>query len=476
MNATNRSRHKLSALVLKALGVFGSIEMLKMLCAVIRTKLVALWIGATGVGVISLYNSTLDMIKSVALLNLRQSSVPAIAGASDEEQQGHICRYVDLLGLIIGIVSTIIVIVLSPLLSFLTFDSYDYAWGFCLLAPTMLATSVGDAKSAIMQGLGRLRTLALSSFYAVVASTAVAIPLFYFFRMAAIVPVLIVFPVFTTLFLMFSPGSKIKRPSYNAVLFKQTVKSLVSLGSFLTVGVSMGFVADYILRVYLNWESGTETVGLFQAGFTIVKSYVGLFFTAITMEFFPRLSSTIHRRKYTSMVVGHEITLSLLMLMPVVVVFIGLNDVLVRLLYSSSFLAVVPYVSIAIIGTLFRAVSWCFSYVIIAKGDGKVYLLTEGVSAVSLLVFSYIGWRCGGFIGLGWAYVAQFVMFTAATWLVCHYRYGLRMPRRMWSVAAAALIISFCGLFLRVAVGWWAALLVLIPAGVMLYIFWRRTG
>lgn len=441
-------RKSLTAKFMKALGVFGSLEVLKVLCAVVRTKLVALWIGTAGVGIISLYNATLDMIKSVALLNLRQTSVPAIAGA-EESERVHICRYVDLLGLIIGIISTIIVIVLSPFLSLVTFDSYDYSWGFALLAPTMLAAGIGDARGAILQGLGRLRTLALASLYSVLASTAVAIPLFYFFRMAAIVPVLIVFPVFTALFLFFVPGSGVKFPPHDKALFRATVRSLVRIGSYLTVGIAVGFIADYVLRVYLSRHGGVDTVGLFQSGYTIVKSYVGIFFTAITMEFFPRLSATIKRRKYTSVIVAHEISVALWVLMPVVVLFILFNDIIVKLLYTSAFLDVVPYISVAIIGTLLRAVSWCFSYVIVAKGDGKVYIFTESISAVSLLVFSYIGWTYGGFAGLGCAYVAQFVMFTIATWAVCRYRYGLRMPASVWRLTAFTLAVSGAALALR---------------------------
>lgn len=448
---------------MKALGVFGSLEALRMLCSVVRTKLVALWIGSAGVGVISLYNSTLDMLKCMTLFNIRQGSVPKIAGAADGSEREHLCRYVDLFGLIVGVCATILVLVLSPLLSWLTFDSYDYSWGFALLAPTMLFTSVGDSRSAILQGLGKLRALAKASLFAVLSSTAVAIPLFYFFRMAAIVPVLIVFPAFTALFVLMMPEGRVKRQPHDTALFRATIKSLVSLGSYLAIGITMGYTADYVLRVYINWTGGVDSVGCFQAGYTIIKSYVGIFFTAITMEFFPRLSATINRRDYTSVIVGHEIAMSLWLLMPLVVVFIGFADIIVRILYSSSFLEVVPYIMVAITGTMFRAVSWCFSYVIVAKGDGRVYLLTEGTSAVSLLLFSYFGWRFGGYAGLGIAYVGQFAAFTAATWAVCRMRYGLRISSGVWALAAFAVAASFAALALRIYVGWWAALLVLVP-------------
>lgn len=444
------NKQGLSAKVIKALGLFGSLEMLKMLCAVIRTKLVAIWIGTVGVGVITLYSSTMEMIKSIAMLNLRQSGVPAIVSAKDNpEKQAHVIGSLDLICLIIGIISTLLLIIFSPLLSKLTFGSYDYAWGFALLAPTMLASTVSDARQAVLQGLGRLRELALASLYAVVAATVVALPLFYFFRMAAIVPVLIIFPVFTAFFLYLPLAKTIKRPSHNSALFRHTVRALIKLGSFLTLGIAIGLVADYALRAWLARVGGVDAVGVFQAGYTIVKNYVGLFFTAITMEFFPRLSATINHRRYTSLIVAHEINLSVRLLIPVIVIFIFCNDWIVRLLYSSSFFEAIPYITIAIIATSLRAASWCFSYVIVAKGDGSLYLVTEGISAISLLVFSYLGWTYGGYAGLGWAFLGQYVLFTAATWIACRVKYGLRMPPSVGISILAALVIGLIALYVR---------------------------
>ena len=464
-----------TASVFRALGIFGSLEVMKMLCAVVRTKLVALWIGTAGVGIISLYNSTLDMVKSVALLNMRQSCVPSIAAAAQNpEEQARICHHVDVLGVAVGALTTILFAAFAPLLSLATFGSYSYSWGFALLAPTMFLSSVADARQAVLQGCRRLDVLARATLWAVLAATLLALPLFYFFRIAAIVPVLIIFPVFTAFFLYIVPSHSGQRKlPFDRRLFFATAKSLIRLGSYLTLGVAMGFLADYLLRIYLERVGGIPVVGLFQSGATIIKSYVGLFFTAITMEFFPRLSATISHKRATSLIVAHEIGIALWLLMPVIVIFISFDELVVRLLYSSSFLDIVPYLSIAIIATVLRAVSWCFSYVIVAKGDGRIYLLTEAISAISLLVFSYIGWKNAGFAGLGWAYVGEYLAFTAAVWLVCRLRYGLRIPSGIAALILFATAIGFAALWFKLTFGIWTPLL-LIPIILIVWIVVRR--
>lgn len=84
MAQTVKSTSSATSKVLKALGVFGSVQVVTILCSVIRTKLVALWIGPAGVGLITLYNSTVDLISNTTQLNLRQSAVRDISTEADK--------------------------------------------------------------------------------------------------------------------------------------------------------------------------------------------------------------------------------------------------------------------------------------------------------------------------------------------------------------------------------------------------------
>lgn len=428
----------LTGRVLKALSIFGSIEAVNMLCAVIRTKLVALWIGTAGVGIMSLYSSTIEMIRMFSQLNIRQSAVREIASA-DADDRPELADITLRISFWIGLAGAVLVAAFSPVLSLVTFGNYDYAWGYAILSLIVLFSSVSDARKAVIQGLGRLSVLARISLWSVLISTGLAIPLFYFFRMQAIVPVMVIFAA-TTLGCSLIP--KISRPQAkpSPQRIRIVANAYVRLGLYLSLALAVGFFAEYLLRVFINATSDVATVGQFQAGFTIINSYVGVIFTAISMEFYPRLSATIRRDKVTSTIVAHEVCLMQWVLMPVIIVFITVSSLIIRILYTEAFLDVLPYINVAIIATGMRATSWCFSYVIIARAEGPAYLFTESVSAISLLIFSFFGWRYGGFAGLGWAFVAQYVAFTGATALVCKYRYHLRLhPAMLWLTCATTL-------------------------------------
>lgn len=60
--------------IVKATGLFGGAQVVGILCSVVKAKLIAIWLGAEGVGIIGLYNTALEMITSVTGLGLRQST------------------------------------------------------------------------------------------------------------------------------------------------------------------------------------------------------------------------------------------------------------------------------------------------------------------------------------------------------------------------------------------------------------------
>lgn len=442
--------------VVKAIGVLSSVEFVRLLCALIRTKLVAVLIGAVGVGVISLYNTTLEMLRSVVMLNLGQSAVREISSAASSTRLA-VAREVERAGLWLGLFAALVTAMLSPLLSILAFGSASHSWAFAVLSLTLLAGAVSDARMAVVQSFGHIRRLARVSLAGAVSGTILAVPTYLIWRMNGIVPVILIYSA-TTLF--FAVRCRVELPTLPlpSPEAKALRRRLIALGAWLTVASAMGFAALYVLRIWLSTEAGLDAVGRFQAGFTIVNTYAGVLFTAIAMEFYPRLASVIRSRRATSVMVGHEIAVALWILIPVVPLFLSLQHVIIRVLYSSEFLIVVQFTTLAVGALIFRAVSWCFSYVILARADGRVYLLTEGSSALALVAFGIIGWRVGGYWGLGAAYLAQFVAFTAVTSLVYRRRYGLSLPSgvlRLEFFATGVVAASIC---LYILFGWWGPL------------------
>ena len=153
-----------TAKILKALSIFGGVQVVTILCSIVRTKLVAIWLGPVGVGLISIYNQTIDLFSSTTQLNLRQSAVRDLSESRSAPDR--VVGTVRILALLLGIAGTVLMLLASPLLGFAAFSDFSHTLPFVILAPVMLLSSVASGEWAVMQGLDRLKRLAKSTLYA----------------------------------------------------------------------------------------------------------------------------------------------------------------------------------------------------------------------------------------------------------------------------------------------------------------------
>ncbi|MCF0213294.1 MAG: O-antigen translocase, partial [Muribaculaceae bacterium] len=210
----------------------------------------------------------------------------------------------------------------------------------------------------------------------------------------------------------------------------------------MTVSNFATMLSNYAFISWLNVNAGTETTGLFQAGYTLFNRYIGLVFTAISVEFYPRLSSVAWSRRRSSVFVGHEMSLVMIVLAIALAVFIPALPLVVRILYSADFLPIVPFVAVAICGTVLRGLSWCMAFTMLARGDGRAYLSTEILSAVLYFGLNVVAYTRWGLIGLGYAYVVWYALYAVAVAIVYRFRYGLHLQRRPLLLSLGAFALS----------------------------------
>ncbi|MDE6135320.1 MAG: oligosaccharide flippase family protein, partial [Muribaculaceae bacterium] len=413
------------------------VQAISILCSIVRTKLVALWLGPVGVGLISIFSQTTELFASTTQLNLRQSAVRDIASSRSDSQSEHTVGTVRVLSLTLGLLGMLLLCLTSPLVSRISFGDHSHSLAFVELSPVILLSAIAAGEWAVMQGLDRLKALARSTLLAALTATAIAIPLFYFFRLDAIVPVLVIFAACNCAYAI-ADGTGAY--TFHGVTLRQALlrgRPMMSLGIYMTVSSLVTVIASYTFIIYLNRHHSTSTVGFYQAAYTLVNSYAGLIFTSISMEFFPRLTTVSRSSLRTSMVVSHEIMVAMWVLLPVVVTFICLRSLIVHILYTPSFDVILPYIAISILGVFPRAASWCIAYVMLARGDGRAYILTECISAVCYLAIGIPFFAQWGFPGLGAGYVLWYMIYLAVVYSVYRVRYGLSLAKGITELFAA---------------------------------------
>lgn len=446
----------LSKRVVKAMWLFSWVQMSGILCSIVRVKLVALWIGAAGVGIFGLFNTAFDMLAALSQLGLRQSSVRDIASARSETALRSIIYVVRRWAWALGIAGAFLTLALSPVLSRLTFGDGSHVLGFVILSFAVLMSSVTNGELAVMQGMERLNKMARATVAGTLGGLAVSIPLYYFLGERSIVWSILAYVASQTAAVYLMRGKT--PPPHPLPAPRQIVaqgRSFLLLGVYMTVTMFIAMAVNYIFIAWLNHEKGLEYVGQYQAGYTVINRYIGLIFTAIGLEFYPRLSKVADSPRRMSTFVSHEALVAVIVILPAAAMMMSLDGFIIRLLYSDEFINVVPYIDWAVAGTAFRALSWCMAFTLIAKGDGKVYLITETVSGLLFLALSYAGETLGGMAGLGIAYSVWYAIYLAIVALVYFGRYRMRLSGKVAvCFIGATLLIIICAAARHAGIYW----------------------
>lgn len=426
------------------MGLFGSLQMLNILCGVIRIKIIALLLGTVGVGLFAIFNSALTMISAVTQLGLRESAVRTIASASDPEERDGRVITTRRWGFLLGLFGMAVTLVLSPVLSITAFGDLTHTWLYMLLAIPVLLLAGSASEVAILQGTGRLRHMARASVTGALTGLLLGVPAVYFLRLHSILPVLAIYALAgyagTLCYRYTPPRPAGPRPTLARLWADGS--PMLRLGAYMTLATVVTEAVNYLFIAFLNLTGGTGNVGIYQAGYTIVIRYAGMLFTAIAVEYYPRLASNCSRPWRQRVFVNHEMRLLFLLLTPALMVLTPLLPIVVKLLYSSQFLGAVPFMLWAMPSMLLQSFSLCVAYLILARGEGRLFAVTETVSAVASLLLHIAGYTLGGMAGLGIGFTAGYAIYALIMWRVYRHRYGYRLPTRVGLLLGAGLLLT----------------------------------
>lgn len=421
------------------MGLFSGVKVVTILCSLIRNKLIAWIVGPAGLGLVILFNSIAELVATGTRLSIDQSAQRDIS--QNRHDPSLTVTVVRRWSLWMGTAGAAVMCLLSPLLSYLSFGNTGHWPVFCLLGTVPFGITVSSCSIAINQGLHRFRAVAAGTVTGALLGLAAAIPLVFWLKEQSIAWIVAAYGVaaFVGAWLFRARVANVHLP-VRRIMAEGT--GFVKLGFLITVATLCTQGASYIFVLFLNNYGTTSALGLYQAGYTLINTYVGVILTGIWMEYYPRLSAMAHSPRRMALAASHEVSIAAITLIPVLVTLIFLCRPIVDIIYASSFRQAIPYITICTTGVVLRAASWCLSFIILARGDGKAYVLTEISSAVIGLALNIAGYTIGGMTGLGMAYVLWYVVYTVMVAAICRRRYGIGYTRRAWTLICVAAAVT----------------------------------
>lgn len=436
--------------IFKATSLFGGVQVYQILIGIIKQKFVAILLGTGGMGIQGLYHSALQMVQSFSSMGLSQSAVRDVSeayGAGDTNRIGHTVAVVRRLVWITGLLGLVATVVLSPVLSKTSFGDNSYILPFIILSVTLLLDQICVGQKVVMQGMRKLKYLAKASAIGVTVGLVVSVPLYYFLGTKGIVPALIATSL-TALLLSWYYSRKVKIESVK-VTTREAIQGggvMLKLGIAMSINSILGTVLAYALRAFIRHTGGVEEVGLFAAGFTIMNTYVGMVFSAMSTDYYPRLSAVNKDNERCAVIINQQGEIAVLLLAPIIISCIILMPFIIRLIYSKDFLPANDYISWAILGLMFKAASFVIAYCFLAKAESRLFIINETVTKVYSIALELLGYYLYGLTGLGIAFMLSYFLYTIQVYIIARKRYGFRFTesfKKLFSVLFVLVLVSF---------------------------------
>ncbi len=426
--------------IFKSTALIGGTQVINLGIGIVRTKALALLLGPAGIGLAGLYMSATGLIGALAGLGLNASGVRQIAEAAGTNDETRIARTIVTLrwaALISGLLGLVLVLALSPLLSFATFGDDQHVWGIALMSLTLLFGGISAGQSALLQGLRRLRDLAAAQVLGVVFGSMVSIGLVWWLREQGIVPYLVAVSAFGILLSWWYarrvPLQRVR------VTWKETLvesRGLLGLGLAFTASALINSGVAYLTRVLVQRQLGLEAVGIYTATFTLSSYYVGFVLAAMGADFMPRLTAASNDHATLNRLLNEQTEMGVLIAIPGVLATLALAPWVMEVFYSGAFSQGAEVVRWQILGVFLRVVSWPMGYVLIAKGNSLLFALTElaaGVVNVGLIVFCMKAWQLEG---AGISFALLYLFYTVMMAFII-----ARLTDFHWSLTALKILV-----------------------------------
>lgn len=405
--------------------LLGVAQAVNILVGLLRNKAVSLLIGASGVGLASLYYSVAEMVRSMSGLGIEMSGTKEIAVVSqqnDVQRTANLVTHIRRLIRFTACLSALVCLLFSHPISLWVFDSEAYQIEVMCVAIVVMFSALQQGQMIVLQGMGKVAELAKITTWGNVIAFLLSLPLLYFLRTNGILLSLVVGTIVQYLLSNFYYRSTRVYLFDNKVSVAwsetwQIAKRLFRLGGYLVLGTALGTVTMLAIRSFLVERAGMDAAGLFQAVWAVTNVCLMLVLRGMGGDFYPRLCGIIHQRVAGQRLIREQTHVALLLITPLAVAVLLLSPVILLSLYSSDFLHATDLLRWQVLGAFLKVASYPMAFILLAKGRGREYLLGEFL----FFALYYGGTQCFfpylGLSAVGVGYVISYVVYWVLMWM-----------------------------------------------------------
>lgn len=442
--------------ILRSSSIIGGASVINILIGLLRMKVAAVVLGPAGVGLVGLLQQLMSTASTIAGMGMSGAGTRQIAEAAGQEDRATIAaarRALLWATVVLALAGALIVWLFREPLASLILDDTGKAGLVGWLALGVALSVAAGSQGAILNGMRRIGDLARVSVLSALISTLAAVPALLVWGEQAIM-VLLLAPtiasfVFGHLYVSRMPNENLPRTTLPGL--QAQWGPLLRLGIALMLSGLIAIAGQLVVRTLVQKDLGAESLGYFTAAWTLSVTYIGFVLGAMGTDYYPRLTAVIHDKEAANRLVNEQTEVALLLAAPVLIAMMGLAPWIIELLYSEAFAPATDILRWMVLADILKIVSWPLGYILLARGAGRIFILTETLGTGVFVLSVAIGLPLLGETASGMAFLALYLAYLPLVWWL-----GRRFIGFRWSQAVRfqMVLVIITALFVALMARW----------------------
>lgn len=399
--------------LLKTSALNGIAVLIKTATMFILNKILAVYVGPSGYAAIGQFQNFIQMVTTFAGSAINTAVIKYTAEYyEDEVKQRNIWKTAGSIVLIFSLIFSIIILIFQKKLSIYIFHTDIYQTVFVWFALFLTLFTFNALFLAILNGKKEVLRLVIAnivgSIFSLVVTSLLAIKYGLYGALVALsIYQSLVFLI--TLFLCYK-ADWFKLSYLFGKIDKAIAKKFVAFAFMALVSAICVPLSQIVIRSYLTHEYGAIYAGYWEAMIRLSAAYLMLVTTTLGVYYLPRLSELSRLEEIKLEVyLGYKYIFPLAAIGSLAVYF--LRDWIITILFTKTFLPMRDLFFWQMIGDSLKIGSWILAYLMLSKAMTKLFITTEVIFAITLILLTYICTQIFGFEGVSIAHLINYGMY-----------------------------------------------------------------
>ena len=376
----------------KALYWSGVQSILQMVLSFVSIKVTAVYLGAPGLAIIGQLGNFLALLQG-GIGNAIQTGIVKLTAESDgdNDRQVRIWRTGFRMALLLGIVAALAVMAAARPISGWLFDTSDY-WPVIVLAgPCLVLGILGVIFAGILNGLKRIRELALITIFTSLVGAVFFIPLAYRFGVwgGLVGATLSIASIFFVSWVILSRTRVLGALKLGGYWDASTAREISRFYPMLLAHSAISPFALILVRNILTDHLGIDAAGYWQAVWRVSDMYTQVLMTALSLYLMSHLSSARSEDSFARELFGVTYKVILLTAAAAMGIYL-LRDVVIAVVFTREFSPVKDLFAWQLVGDVLKMASWPLRVALVIKMRTRWYIALEVAAPLLHAGFTFV--------------------------------------------------------------------------------------